>query len=186
MPDFNAQGPQEPNTLNDRLRTVLMANWVRIVLISLGLFFFVMVVVPGGLLIYQYSGIGDQQPADQQPDRPETVTCDEIYLSQAGECIPPDSPEDSIVCRGKSRDLVVPASSTEGPCLDAGELHRADCGGGGVWVDETSECIPTARTIQCAASSAGNTGECHTPEEGMETVDCYAYYIYRREECISP
>ena len=83
MQDFNAQGPQEPHTLNGRLRTVLMANWVRIVLTSLGLFFFVMVVVPGRLLIYQYSGIGDQQQEGEGGGQKEetttavaTVSCD--------------------------------------------------------------------------------------------------------------
>jgi len=52
------QATREPNSLN-RLRTVLTANWMRTACIGLGIFFFVMVVVPGALLIYQYSGIGD-------------------------------------------------------------------------------------------------------------------------------
>ena len=43
----------------NRLRSVLTANWLRTAWIGLGIFFFVMVVVPGALLIYQYSGIGD-------------------------------------------------------------------------------------------------------------------------------
>jgi hypothetical protein len=43
----------------NRLRTVLVANWLRTAWIALGVFVFVMVVVPGALLIYQYSGIGD-------------------------------------------------------------------------------------------------------------------------------
>ena len=43
----------------NRLRTVLTANWMRTAWIGLGVLFFVMVVVPGALLIYQYSGIGD-------------------------------------------------------------------------------------------------------------------------------
>ena len=43
----------------NRLGTVLMANWVRTAWIGLGVFFFVVVVVPGAFLIYQYSGIGD-------------------------------------------------------------------------------------------------------------------------------
>ena len=43
----------------NRLRTVLTANWLRTAWIGLGVLFFVMVVVPGALLIYQYSGIGD-------------------------------------------------------------------------------------------------------------------------------
>jgi Tol biopolymer transport system component len=62
MPDFDPLRPQatrEPNRLN-RLRTVLMANW-RAAWIGVGIFFFVLVVVPGGLLIYQSSGIGGQQ-----------------------------------------------------------------------------------------------------------------------------
>ena len=52
------QATRQPNRLN-RLRTVLMANWLRTAWIGLGVLFFVMVVVPGALLIYQYSGIGD-------------------------------------------------------------------------------------------------------------------------------
>ena len=43
----------------NRLRTVLAANWLRTAWIGVGVLFFVMVVVPGALLIYQYSGIGD-------------------------------------------------------------------------------------------------------------------------------
>ena len=61
MPDFSPQRPQatrEPNRLN-RLHTVLTANWLRTAWIGLGVFFFVVVVVPGAFLIYQYSGIGD-------------------------------------------------------------------------------------------------------------------------------
>jgi len=52
------QATREPNSLN-RPRTVLTANWLRTAWIGLGVFFFVIVVVPGALLIYQYSGIGD-------------------------------------------------------------------------------------------------------------------------------
>src|SRR5829696_7951635 len=52
------QATREPNSLN-RLRTVLTANWMRTAWIGLGVLFFVMVVVPGALLISQYSGIGD-------------------------------------------------------------------------------------------------------------------------------
>lgn len=52
------QATREPNSLN-RLRSVLTANWMRTAWIGLGIFFFVMVVVPGALLIYHYSGIGD-------------------------------------------------------------------------------------------------------------------------------
>jgi hypothetical protein len=52
------QAAREPNGLN-RLRTMLTANWMRTAWIGLGVLFFVMVVVPGALLIYQYSGIGD-------------------------------------------------------------------------------------------------------------------------------
>jgi hypothetical protein len=43
----------------NRFRIVLTANWLRTAWIGLGVLFFVMVVVPGALLIYQYSGIGD-------------------------------------------------------------------------------------------------------------------------------
>ena len=43
----------------NRLRSVLTANWLRTAWIGLGVLFFVMVVVPGALLIYHYSGIGD-------------------------------------------------------------------------------------------------------------------------------
>ena len=43
----------------NRFRTVLKANWLRTAWIGVGVLFFVMVVVPGALLIYQYSGIGD-------------------------------------------------------------------------------------------------------------------------------
>ena len=45
----------------NRLRTVLTANSNGLLMawIGLGVFFIVMVVVPGALLIYQYSGIGD-------------------------------------------------------------------------------------------------------------------------------
>ena len=112
MPDFNAQGPQEPNTLNSRLRTVLVANWVRIVLVSLGLFFFVMVVVPGGLLIYEYSGIGDKQPAEQQDEFlfPETVTCSNLYLDwierKRPVCHAPKWDHPVQVCKADSRDEV--------------------------------------------------------------------------------
>jgi hypothetical protein len=59
MPDFDTQrlqGPNEPN----RLRTLLIAKWLRTVLIVVGNYFFVMVVVPGGVLIYQYSGLDDK------------------------------------------------------------------------------------------------------------------------------
>jgi hypothetical protein len=41
------------------LGSVLAANWLRPAWIGVGVLFFVMVVVPGALLIYQYSGIGD-------------------------------------------------------------------------------------------------------------------------------
>ena len=68
MPDFDPhRGPQatrEPNRLN-RLLSVLMAN-LRTAWIGLGVLFFVMVVIPGALLIYQSSGKGDQHQADQQ------------------------------------------------------------------------------------------------------------------------
>jgi hypothetical protein len=43
----------------NRLGTVLTANWLRTAWIGLGVLFFVMVIVPGALLIYHYSGIGD-------------------------------------------------------------------------------------------------------------------------------
>ena len=43
----------------NRLRSVLTANWLRTAWIGLAVLFFVMVVVPGALLIYHYSGIGD-------------------------------------------------------------------------------------------------------------------------------
>ena len=43
----------------DRLGTFLRADWLRTAWIGLGVLFFVMVVVPGALLIYQYSSIGD-------------------------------------------------------------------------------------------------------------------------------
>lgn len=46
------------NRLN-RLGSVLTAGWLRTAWIGLGVLFFVMVVVPSALLIYQYSGIGD-------------------------------------------------------------------------------------------------------------------------------
>jgi hypothetical protein len=43
-----------------QFRTVLMANkWLLTAWFGLGVLFFVMVVVPGALLIYQNSGIGD-------------------------------------------------------------------------------------------------------------------------------
>jgi hypothetical protein len=192
MPDFNSQRPQEPNTLNDRLRTLILANWVRIVLISLGLFFFVMVVVPGGLLIYQYSGIGDKQQADQERadqeradqqqavGSEETVTCDERYLSQAGQCFLPRLPKYSVVCGGKSRDLVIPADRQGGDCLDAGELHRADCGGGGVWVYETQQCIPDAETIMCEEETIGSAspGPCDPTDDSLNAEVCYRYYVF--------
>jgi uncharacterized protein HemY len=41
------------------LLTDLTATWLRTTWIGLGVLFFVMVVVPGALLIYQYSSIGD-------------------------------------------------------------------------------------------------------------------------------
>jgi hypothetical protein len=43
------QATREPNSL----------NWLRMAWIGLGIFSFVMVVVPGAWLIYRYSGIGD-------------------------------------------------------------------------------------------------------------------------------
>ena len=45
----------------NRLRTVLTANSNGLLMawIGVGVFFLVMVVVPGALLIYQYSSIGD-------------------------------------------------------------------------------------------------------------------------------
>jgi hypothetical protein len=52
------QATRQPNSLN-RLRSVLTANWLRTAWIGLAVLFFVMVVVPGALLIYHYSGIGD-------------------------------------------------------------------------------------------------------------------------------
>jgi hypothetical protein len=69
----------------------LMTNWLRTAWIGLGVFFFVMVVVPGALLIHQNSGIGDWQQANQQQDvGPESVICNKVYLSQAGACIAPE------------------------------------------------------------------------------------------------
>jgi hypothetical protein len=184
MPDFNTQRTQE-RTRPNKLRALLTANWLRTVLISVGILFFVMVVVPSGLLIYQYSEIGDQ-PDDQQQavGSEETVTCDERYLSQAGLCVPPHSPKYSVVCGGKSRDLVIPADLQEGYCLDAGELHRAECGG--VWVVEKGECIPSAETLTCDADDVWEMDECNSPEEGEETVECYSHYVYRDDNCIEP
>jgi hypothetical protein len=201
MPEFDTQRPQEPNEpsklrtllrahkhrillIVNNLRSVLMANWLRTVLISLGVFFFVMVVVPGGLLIYQYSGLSDQLSrllADKQAERGETVTCDERYLSQSGWCVPPHAPKYSVVCGGKSRDLVIPAAPGEGTCLDAGEWQRSDCRGGGVWVYETGECIPDAKTVMCevytqgsalgsATASATGLNDCTPPSSGEPAV----------------
>jgi hypothetical protein len=63
-----------------------------------------MVVVPGTLLIYQYSGIGDWQQANQQQDvGPVSVICNKEYLSQAGECIAPRNGYTSVVCEAESR-----------------------------------------------------------------------------------
>ena len=50
-----------------QFRSVLMANkWLLTAWIGLGVMFFVMVVVVGALLVYQYSGIGGEQQAHQQ------------------------------------------------------------------------------------------------------------------------
>src|SRR5829696_8992886 len=93
MPDFDTRKPQEPNEPN-RFRTLLAANWPRTGSISVvGIFFFVMVVIAGGLLIYQYVG-------------PESVICNKEYLSQAGACIAPRHGYASVVCEAESRALV--------------------------------------------------------------------------------
>jgi hypothetical protein len=84
-------------------------NWLRTAWIALGVLVFVMVVVPGALLIYHYSGIGDQQGVG-----PETVICNKEFHSQAGECIAPRHGNASVVCEAESR-----ADVTWGtPCRD--------------------------------------------------------------------
>jgi hypothetical protein len=102
------QATREPNSLN-RLGTFLRADWLRTAWLGLGAFFFVMVVVPGALLIYHYSGIGNQQGVG-----PETVICNKEFHSQAGECIAPRDGNVSVVCEAESR-----ADVTWGtPCRD--------------------------------------------------------------------
>jgi Tol biopolymer transport system component len=102
MPDFDPhRGPQttrEPNRLN-RLLSVLMAN-LRTAWIGLGVLFFVMVVIPGALLIYQSSDKGDQHQADQhQADQqrakqpcegihPGAIRKGKIAFDLAGEAAP--------------------------------------------------------------------------------------------------
>jgi hypothetical protein len=95
------------NRLN-RLRSVLTADWLRTAWIGLGVLFFVMV-VPGALLIYHYSGIGVQQDVG-----PETVICNKEFLSHAGACMAPRHGNASVVCEAESR-----ADVTWGtPCRD--------------------------------------------------------------------
>jgi hypothetical protein len=182
MPDFNSQRPQEPNTLNSRLRTVLVANWLRIAWIGVGMLFVVMVVVPGGLLIYQYSGIGDRQQNDQQQAvGPETVTCDETHLLEDGACIPPSSRGDSLTCEGKSRDVVMPSEGAgEGYCEVLTEREKKGCA---VWVVETGECIPDAETDMCDDYMASKDDSC-SPPQGSGSVSCYEHYL--PNSCIEP
>jgi hypothetical protein len=99
----------------NRLGTFLTANWLRTAWIGLGVVFFVMVVVPGALLIYHCSSIGDWQKANQQQDvGPESVICNKEYHSQAGACIAPRNGSASVVCEAESR-----ADVTWGtPCRD--------------------------------------------------------------------
>jgi hypothetical protein len=87
----------------------LRADWLRTAWIALGVLFFVMVVVPGALLIYHYSGIGDQQDVG-----PESVICNKEYHSQAGECIAPRNGSASVVCEAESRADVIWGT----PCRD--------------------------------------------------------------------
>jgi Tol biopolymer transport system component len=87
MPDFDPQRPQatrEPNRLN-RLRSVLTANWLRTAWIGLGVLFFVMVVIPGALLIYRSSGIGDQQQANQQQANQQQANQQQANQQQANQ-----------------------------------------------------------------------------------------------------
>jgi hypothetical protein len=194
MPDFNPQRPQdtrEPNRLN-RLRSVLMANWLRTAWIGVAIFFFVMVVVPGGLLLYQYSGIGDQQQAggpeetvQQHAGGPEetveTVTCDASELVAGDGCnFPTLLFWDTRECEAKSRDLVVYADSKEhGPCYVLSEREKEDCA---VWVYGTEECIPTAKTVRCDRDGlADRIPHCFFDTSPYAPI-CYEYYLLRDDE----
>jgi Tol biopolymer transport system component len=84
MPDFDTRTPQEPNepsgqrivsdahsrrilSIADRFRSLLVANRLRSAWIGVGVLFFVIVVVPGGLLIYQVAeGDANGDPSVRQ------------------------------------------------------------------------------------------------------------------------
>jgi hypothetical protein len=177
MPDFDTQTPQEPNEPNrlrtllsahkhrilsiaNELRTLMLANWLRTALIGVGSFFFVMVVVPGGLLIYQSSGVSDRVgkhipdirlpdiQAVRQDDWPDIVTCEEEELRESGECIAPSSVDDSVVCEAKFRDLV--------------EDQNYHCRKGPI--DSDAPYRYAGPTVTCDAWMLGKTDECFAPD----------------------
>jgi len=147
MPDFDPQRPRatrEPNRPN-RLRSVLMANWLRTAWIGVGILVLVMVVIPGGLLIYQSSR---RETIHQQ-----TVTCDERYLDVGHTCIPPAG-GGKVACDAESRDLV----EKHGYCQKGAKNEP-------YWLGKTVTCERYSRgadsTVSPSASAA--IGECYPP-----------------------
>jgi hypothetical protein len=162
MPDFDTQKPQEPNepgrlrtllsahqhrilSLANEFRTLMLTNWLRTALIGVGIFFFVIVVVPGGLLVYQSSGISDelsQLLAHKQANQSVTVTCNKEYLIQGGACIVPSEGNGSIVCEAESRAQV----EKQGYCRKGNDTPYV----GG-------------ETVTCDSFLLGKTGVCSAP-----------------------
>jgi hypothetical protein len=158
----------------------MLANWLRTALIGVGSFFFVMVVVPGGLLIYQSSGVSDRvgqhlpdihvpdirlpdiQPVIQavrQDDWPDIVTCDEEELREDGECIVPSSVDESLVCKAKFRDQV-----------EEEELYHCRKGP----IDSDAPYRYAGPTVTCDPWYLGKTDECVAPDSNDDYVVCDA------------
>jgi hypothetical protein len=105
MPDFDTRTRQEPDEPNgprnpsivSRVRDLLIAMRLRTLLIGGGVFLFVVVAIPVGLLIYPYSGLA-----------PGTVTCDQFTLGKMGHCNAPTEGDTVEVCKADSRGEVVP------------------------------------------------------------------------------
>ena len=105
MPDFDTRKPRghnEPNRVRiqvvaNKLRTVLIATRPRLrtLLVGGGVFLFVIVAVPAGLLMYSSGG---PTTGGDQPQVVNEVTCGTDYLHKTGECHPPSPGEEVEIC----------------------------------------------------------------------------------------
>jgi hypothetical protein len=117
MPDFNTRTPEEAGqdsavtrgrgaSIINKVRTSLMANKLRALLVAGGVLLVVVVSVSLGL----HDRFSSEPSDHDQPSmggRINYVTCEGSTWSENAECVPPGSRPDGIVrCRAPTREVV--------------------------------------------------------------------------------